>query len=81
MGQDYSYFRGRIPKCPHCGTEERMDDPLSDLYVDEAIVTIDCPKCENEYVVTVSVVPKYTSYVNEDALQDDAFGPQKAGAA
>jgi len=81
MPPDYSYYRERLPKCPHCGTVDRMDDALSDLYVDEAIVSLDCPKCEKEYVVTVSVVPKYTSYVSEDALEADEFGPRKADAA
>ena len=38
MSTDYSYYREKAPKCPHCGTVDKMDDPLSDLYQDEAIV-------------------------------------------
>jgi predicted nucleic acid-binding Zn ribbon protein len=78
---DYSYYREKRPKCPHCGVVDKMDDPLSDLFEDEAIVSLDCQSCGKEYVVTVSVSFKYTSFPDMDAVEEDHFGPSEVSHA
>jgi len=81
MGIDYNYWREKAPKCPHCGAVDKMTDPLSDLFQDEAIVHLDCGSCGKDFVVCVNVSFKYSSAVDEDAVSDDHWGPREADAA
>ena len=78
MTSDYSYWRHTTPKCPHCGKLDEMDDPLSDLFEDEAIVHLDCQFCGKDFVVCVSAKFEYSSAVDEDAASDDIWGPRVA---
>jgi predicted nucleic acid-binding Zn ribbon protein len=73
----YDYYHAKAPKCPHCGANDKMEDPLSDLFEDEAIVHLDCQSCGKDFVVGVSVSFKYTSYADDNAISDDEFGPAR----
>ncbi len=78
----YDFYCARAPKCPHCGAIYRTDgDSPSGIYEDEAIVSVACEPCGKDFVVTVSLSFKYTSYTDEDAVGSDEFGPREATEA
>ena len=74
----YDFYRAKAPKCPHCGAVDKMDDPIADLFQDEAIVSLDCEACGKSFHVTVAISFKYTSYADEHAVDADEFGPAPA---
>ena len=82
MPTEYSYWRAKAPKCPHCGKDDRMEEPQSDLFEDEAIAQVNCQFCGKDFVVCVSVSVswKYSSAVDEDAVSHDHWGPRETAA-
>jgi hypothetical protein len=49
------------PACPHCGFIAELNDTEAYHLLDEGVYEQECPKCENDYDVDVSVSYAWTS--------------------
>jgi len=74
----HNTFQTPYPTCPHCGhqlDDDEMqygkptcEDDLYALAPTEGTTTIECPRCDKEYVVKGGYRPHYTSAFSFEEL-------------
>lgn len=78
------YCCNEKPKCPHCGANFDVwtgDNPLNLSYEDGGQTTFRCASCDKDFCCVTLVKYSFSTAVNDDAADDDRWGPQKADAA
>ena len=76
---DLGYWREAHPKCPHCKqVQQRYEDAVH--WCDGDTWAITCEDCRKEFWVLTTTKVEFTSYVSEEAAENDEYGPQDATA-
>lgn len=82
---DYiDYWGNEKPKCPHCGTDFDVwgdDNPINLSYEDGGQTTFECKSCHEDFCCVTNIKYTFSTAVDEEAADDDQWGPRKADAA
>lgn len=78
------YWGNEKPKCPHCGTDFGVwenDNPLNLSYEDGGQTMFECGSCGKDFCCVTHVTYKFSTALDDDAADDERWGPAKANAA
>lgn len=78
MPHSLDYWRNKLPKCPHCGTDFQVwedDNPQALGYDDGDHTTFECASCGKEFVTVTTVEYVFSTAVSDEAASDEEWGP------
>lgn len=78
------YWGNDKPKCPHCGADfdvSRGDNALNLSYEDGGQTMFACASCDKDFCCVTHIKYSFSTAVDDDAADDEQWGPRKADAA